>query len=57
MADALAQATDVPNLYPNRARGTKAIEVFDPAADSTILDTFGRCDADDRVCVGWRAAP
>lgn len=43
MADALAQATDVPNLFPNRARGTRAIDVFDPANESTILDTFGRC--------------
>jgi hypothetical protein len=43
MADALAQATDVPNLYANRARGTRAIDVFDPAVGSTILDTFGRC--------------
>jgi hypothetical protein len=43
MADALAQATDVPYRYPNRATGTRAIDVFDPAGASTILDTFGRC--------------
>jgi hypothetical protein len=43
MADALAQATDVPNRYPNRAKMTRAIEVADPATASTILDTFGRC--------------
>jgi hypothetical protein len=43
MADALAQATDVVNRYPNRAAGTRAIEVSDPATASTILDTFGRC--------------
>ena len=43
MADALAQATDVPNLYPNRPRKTRAIDVTDPAAASTILETFGRC--------------
>jgi hypothetical protein len=43
IADALAQATDVVNRYPNRAAGTRAIEVSDPATASTILDTFGRC--------------
>jgi hypothetical protein len=48
MADALAQATSVPNLFPNRAgRGAlsagRAIQVYDPAMPSPILDTFGRC--------------
>jgi hypothetical protein len=56
MADALAQATDVPNLYPNQPRGRRAIEVFDPAADSVILDTFGRCDR-STACAVVPAAP
>lgn len=43
MADALAQVTDVVNRYPNRAAGTRAVDVADPATTSTILDTFGRC--------------
>ena len=43
MADALAQATGVPNRFPDRHRGTKAIQIHDPAVKSTILDTFGRC--------------
>jgi hypothetical protein len=43
MADALAQTTDVPNRFPNRAAGTRAVEVFEPTTASTILDTFGRC--------------
>jgi hypothetical protein len=43
MADALAQVTGVVNRFPNRASGTRAIDVFDPTAASTILDTFGRC--------------
>ncbi|WP_422930801.1 DUF1549 and DUF1553 domain-containing protein [Singulisphaera sp. PoT] len=43
MADALALVTDVPNRYPRRANGTRAIEVADPGTASTILDTFGRC--------------
>ena len=44
MADALAQATDVPNRFPNKPAGARAIEVYDPATASTVLDTFGRCN-------------
>jgi hypothetical protein len=44
MADALAQATDVPNVYGTLGRNKRALEVFDPSVPSTILDTFGRCD-------------
>lgn len=45
MADAIAQATNVPDRFPNRsARSrTKAIEIFDPGTPSVVLDTFGRC--------------
>jgi hypothetical protein len=48
MADALAQATDVPNVFPERQSYAKkerprAIDVFDPGERSPILDTFGRC--------------
>jgi hypothetical protein len=48
MADALAQATDVPNLFQSGAgRGTRgarrAIQIADPTTRSPILDTFGRC--------------
>ncbi|WP_406700955.1 DUF1549 domain-containing protein [Singulisphaera sp. Ch08] len=43
MADALAQVTDVVNRYPNRAAGTRAIDLTDPATTSSILETFGRC--------------
>jgi hypothetical protein len=42
MADALAQATDVPNAFQDRAT-RRAIQVPDPAMPSPILDTFGRC--------------
>ncbi len=41
MADALAQATDVPNRFAGVAR--RVIELPDPMAASTILDAFGRC--------------
>jgi hypothetical protein len=46
MADALAQATDVPNRFENDAARTyrRAIEVSDPTKSNIILDTFGRCD-------------
>jgi hypothetical protein len=43
MADAIAQATDVPNRFPNRSASTRAIDVTDPNTASPILDTFGRC--------------
>jgi hypothetical protein len=45
MADAIAQATNVPDRFPNRSQRsrTKAIEIFDPATPSVVLDTFGRC--------------
>jgi hypothetical protein len=56
IADALAQATDVVNRYPNRAAGTRAIEVSDPATASTILDTFGRCPRTDG-CASVATAP
>ncbi len=42
MADALAQATDVPNTYGQLGQRL-AIRVTDPATPSAILDTFGRC--------------
>ncbi|MGE3819609.1 MAG: DUF1553 domain-containing protein [Isosphaeraceae bacterium] len=45
MADALAQATDVPNrFYNDRSIQPRAIEIYDPGTRSAILDTFGRCD-------------
>ncbi|MGC8642769.1 MAG: DUF1549 and DUF1553 domain-containing protein [Isosphaeraceae bacterium] len=42
MADALAQATDVPNVY-GTAGARLSIRVNDPAAPSAVLDAFGRC--------------
>jgi hypothetical protein len=45
MADALAQATGVPNAF--RIGGSRdirrAIQIYDPATPSSLLDTFGRC--------------
>ncbi len=46
LADAIAQATDVPNVYANRAARpgiTRAIDLFDPATPSLLLDALGRC--------------
>ena len=43
MADALAQATDVPLRFGQSRVIRKAIEVNDPSVPSTLLDTFGRC--------------
>jgi hypothetical protein len=53
MADTLADVTGVINRYKDRAAGTRAIEIFDPATPSPILDTFGRCDRS----VGCSASP
>ncbi len=45
MVDAICQATDVYERFPNRSARikTRTIEIFDPGTPSTILDTFGRC--------------
>ena len=43
-ADALAQATGVPNRYANKPTGTRAIELQDPTNASNLLDTLGRCN-------------
>lgn len=45
MADALAQATDVPNRFGGQAGNAirRAIEIHEPSNASAILDTFGRC--------------
>src|SRR5208283_4969530 len=42
MADALAQATDVPNTFGTLGPRL-AIRISDPGVASAILDTFGRC--------------
>ena len=48
MADALAQATNVPNSFAGgagRGKGSarRALEIYDPATPSQLLDSFGRC--------------
>ena len=43
LADALAQATGVPNEYGEQPPGTRAIELSDAQAPSYTLDVFGRC--------------
>ncbi len=55
MADALAQATDVPNRYPGVGNARRAIQVPDPMTASPILDTFGRCSR--AVSCGSTSAP
>jgi hypothetical protein len=44
MADAIAQATGVPNQFADKLSARRAIEIVDPARPSTILDAFGRCN-------------
>lgn len=44
MADALARATQVANVFSDRLGDkNKAIEIFNPTVPSAILDAFGRC--------------
>jgi hypothetical protein len=55
MADALAQATDVPNTFGTL--GTRlAIRISDPGVASPILDTFGRCQR-TIVCASVQTPP
>jgi hypothetical protein len=56
MADALAQATDVPNRYPNGDPTRRAIRVADPSIVSAILDTFGRCSRTS-LCTSVPSSP
>jgi hypothetical protein len=46
MADALAQATSVPNVFQDRSGAKnvrRALQIYDPAMPSPLLDSFGRC--------------
>jgi len=43
LADAVAQATGVPNDYPGLPTGTRAIQLVDSLIPSEALDVFGRC--------------
>ncbi len=46
MADALAQATNVPNVFQNQSGAKnvrRALQIYDPAMPSPLLDSFGRC--------------
>ncbi|WP_165072597.1 DUF1549 and DUF1553 domain-containing protein [Paludisphaera rhizosphaerae] len=56
MADALAQATDVPNRFPGASPTRRAIRVTDPGVASPILDTFGRCPR-TTVCASVQTPP
>ncbi|MEP6753867.1 MAG: DUF1549 domain-containing protein [Chthonomonadales bacterium] len=42
LADAVCQATGVPDQFPGMAIGTRAIELADTEIPSIMLDTFGR---------------
>jgi hypothetical protein len=55
MADALAQATDVPNTFGNLP-ARLAIRVADPSVASVILDTFGRCPRTN-ACASVQTSP
>ena len=44
MLDAIADATGVPEAFPDYPAGTRAVQVPDPGAASYFLSTFGRSD-------------
>ena len=43
LADAIAQATGVPDEFPGYTVGTRAVTLLDPQVPSYSLDVFGRC--------------
>ncbi|MCY2984831.1 MAG: DUF1549 and DUF1553 domain-containing protein [Planctomycetota bacterium] len=44
LLDAIAAATDVPNLFPGYPVGLRATQIADPGTDSYFLTLFGRSD-------------
>ena len=52
LADALAQATGLPDSFEGQPWGARAIEVTDPAIDSYLLDVFGRCSRETACATG-----
>ena len=42
-ADAIAQATDLPDLFEGYPTGTRAVQLRTPATPSPALDVLGRC--------------
>jgi hypothetical protein len=46
LADAIADATDVPDTYPGYPSGTRAVQLVDSRTPSYSLDVLGRCTRD-----------
>jgi hypothetical protein len=46
LADAVAQATDVADAYPDYPPGTRAVQLIDARTPSDALDILGRCTRD-----------
>ena len=44
LLDAISQVTEVPEAFPGRPRGTRAIDLWDNRAPSYFLDIFGRSE-------------
>ncbi|MBW3543476.1 MAG: DUF1553 domain-containing protein, partial [Planctomycetes bacterium] len=56
LADAISDATGVPEAYGDEPAGTRAIQHFSPTIASPALDILGRCDRTDSCEVGAGAA-
>jgi hypothetical protein len=48
-ADAVAQVTGVPDVFPGYPAGTRAVQLISPATPSSALDVLGRCER-KRAC-------
>jgi hypothetical protein len=46
LADAIAEATGVGDVYPGHPAGTRAVQLLDGRAPSYTLDVLGRCTRD-----------
>ena len=57
LLDAISAATGVPETFPGRARGTRAIELWDNRLPSYFLDIFGRSERTSPCACGRSGEP
>ena len=57
LLDALSSVTEVPESFPGRPRGTRAIELWDNRLPSYFLDIFGRSERTSPCACGQSREP
>lgn len=57
LLDAISEVTGVPEAFPGRPRGTRAIELWDNRAPSYFLDVFGRSERLTACACGRTSEP